>query len=376
MQPGENKGYGMIHVCEPSLSDAERNYVIEALSNNWISSIAPPVRMFEEAFALRLGVKNAIAVNSGGSALFLALWSLGIRPGDEVIVPTFTMIATAAAVTQCGATPVFVDCERDTGNIDVSMIGDKITSRTKAILPVHIYGHPCDMDPINELALAHGLWVVEDAAEAHGALYKGKAVGALGHVGCFSFYANKLITTGEGGMIVTNDENLARTIRHLRAYDFDDVRHFWHKRLAWNLRMSALEAAIGRAQLERLDELVNARRRNASYYTERLRDIVEVPVEKSYARSVFWMYGIKVKNEEARNGLMRFLKEKGVETRTFFYPMHLQPVYGDWARGEEGYAVSEDLSRRGLYLPSSSHLSDAEKDFIVGLVREYVTKGG
>lgn len=374
MQRGNKEERGMIHVCEPSLSDLEKKYVNEALDNNWVSSIAPPVRMFEEAFTRRLGIKNAIAVNSGGSALFLALWALGVHPGDEVIVPAFTMIATAAAVTQCGATPVFVDCERDTGNIDVSMIADKITSRTKAILPVHIYGHPCDMDPINELAPAHGLWIVEDAAEAHGALYKEKAVGTLGHVACFSFYANKVITTGEGGMIVTDDDNLAATIRHLRAYDFDDIRHFWHRRVAWNLRMSSLEAAIGRAQLERLDELVSARRRNASYYTERLRDVVEVPVEKAYARSVFWMYGIKVENEEVRDGLMGFLEQRGVETRTFFYPMHLQPVYGDRMTGEDRCPISEDLGRRGLYLPSSSHLSDAEKDLIAGLVREYLTK--
>src|SRR5215468_3676762 len=247
----------MIRVCEPSLSDLEITYVTEALTNNWLSSIAPPVQLFEEMFAKRFGVRHAVAANSGGSALFLALWTLGIRPGDEVIVPTFTMVATPGAVTQCGATPVFVDAESGTGNIDVARIEEKITPRTRAMMPVHIYGHPCDMDPIREIARQYGLLVIEDAAESHGATYKGTPAGTM-----------------------------ADALRHCRAYDFDDTKHFWHKRLAWNLRMSALEAAVGRAQLERLDQLIEARRANARYYAERLGSLVELLVEKPYARSV------------------------------------------------------------------------------------------
>ena len=358
----------MIRVCEPSLSELEKKYLREALDRNWLSSIAPPVAQFEEAFAHRFGARHAIAVNSGGSALFLSLWTLGARAGDEVIVPTFTMVATAGAVTQCGATPVFVECERETGNIDVSRIEAKITPRTRGILPVHIYGHPCDMDPILELARNYGLFVVEDAAESHGALYKGRPVGALGNAGCFSFYANKLMTTGEGGMVVTSDDKLATALRHCRAYDFDDTRHFWHKRLAWNLRMSALEAAVGRAQLERLDELVAARRRNDRCYRERLGDLAEFLQEKEYATPVSWMCGILVRDVEERDGLMAFLAKREIETRTFFLPMHQQPIY----KSPESFPVAEDLARRGLYLPSSSHLREDELEIVVRALRDYL----
>ncbi len=358
----------MIRVCEPSLSDLEKKYVNEALENNWLSSIAPPVQLFEEAFAKRFGVRHAVAVNSGGSALFLALWTLGIRAGDEVIVPTFTMVATAGAVTQCGAIPVFVDAEPDTGNIDVTRIEEKITPRTKAVMPVHIYGHPCDMDPIREMARDYGLVIIEDAAESHGALYKGKPAGTLGDAGCFSFYANKIMTTGEGGMIVTNDDTLAYALRHCRAYDFDDTRHFWHKRLAWNLRMSSLEAAVGRAQLERLDELIEARRANARYYADRLRNQVELLTEKPYARSVSWMFGILLPDEKTRDGLMRFLETREVEARTFFLPMNRQPIY----KTPEPFPVADDLGGRGLYLPSSSHLTEDEKETVIRCVRQYL----
>ncbi len=358
----------MIRVCEPSISDLEITYVTEALTNNWLSSIAPPVQLFEEMFAKRFGIRHAIAANSGGSALFLALWTLGIRPGDEVIVPAFTMVATPGAVTQCGATPVFVDAEAGTGNIDVALIEEKITPRTRAVMPVHIYGHPCDMDPIREIARHYGLYVIEDAAESHGALYKGMPAGSLGDAGCFSFYANKIMTTGEGGMIVTNDDKLADALRHCRAYDFDDTKHFWHKRLAWNLRMSALEAAVGRAQLERLDQLIERRQANARYYADGLRGQVEFLVEKPYARAVSWMFGILLPDERSRDGLMQFLEARQIETRTFFLPMNRQPVY----KTPEPFPVADDLGRRGLYLPSSSHLTDAEKDTVIRHVREYL----
>ncbi len=367
-----HKGNTMIRVCEPSLSDLEKTYVNEALDNNWLSSRAPTVQLFEEMFAKRFGVRHAVAVNSGGSALFLVLWTLGIRAGDEVIVPTFTMVATPGAVTQCGATPVFVDAEPDTGNIDVTLIEEKITPRTRAVMPVHIYGHPCDMNPILEVARHYGLFVIEDAAESHGALYKGAPAGTLGDAGCFSFYANKIMTTGEGGMVVTNDDKLADALRHCRAYDFDDTKHFWHKRLAWNLRMSALEAAVGRAQLERLDDLVEARRANARYYAARLRDTVDLLTEKPYARSVSWMFGILLLNEKTRDGLMQFLEAREVETRTFFLPMNRQPIY----KTSERFPVADDLGRRGLYLPSSSHLTEAEKDTVIECVREYLGERG
>lgn len=358
----------MIHVCEPTLSELEKHYVMEALDKNWLSSTAPPVANLEKAFADRFGTKHAVAVNSGGSALFLALWTLGVRQGDEVIVPTFTMVATAGAVTQCGATCVFVDAEPDTGNIDVRHIREKVTTRTKAIIPVHIYGHPCDMDPILDIAKDYDLKVVEDCAEAHGALYKGKLVGTFSDAACFSFYANKLMTSGEGGMIITNDDKLAYHLRHSRAYDFDDEKHFWHRRLAWNLRMSSLEAAVGRAQLERLDSLIEARRRNAAYYSERLKGVVELLGRKEYATPVSWMFGILLQDEQTRDGLQRYLAEHGVETRTFFLPMNRQPVY----KTNEPFPVADDLGRRGMYVPSSSHLTDEEKDTVIRLIKTYL----
>lgn len=358
----------MIHVCEPTLSDLEKKYVMEALERNWLSSTAPPVAMFEKAFAERFGVKHAVAVNSGGSALFLALWTLGIRQGDEVLVPTFTMVATAGAVTQCGATCVFVDSEPDTGNMDVCQIRDKITTKTKAIIPVHIYGHPCDMDPILEIAHDYDLRIIEDCAEAHGALYKGRLVGNLGDAGCYSFYANKLMTSGEGGMVTMDDDKLAHLLRHYRAYYFDDEKHFWHRRLAWNLRMSALEAALGRAQLERLDNLIEARLRNAAYYNERLQGTVAMLGQKDYAKVVSWMYGILLKDEQTRNGLQKFLAENAVETRTFFLPMNQQPLY----KTNEEFPVADDLGRRGMYLPSSSHLTAEEMDIVIRLIKTYL----
>lgn len=363
-----------IRVCEPDITELEIKYVTNAISNNSVSSVAPPVREFEEAIAARFGTKRAIAVNSGGSALFMALKVLGVGPGDEVIIPDFTMIATAAAVSHCGATPVLVDSTHDHYNIDATKIEAKLTGRTRAIMPVHIYGQPCDMDVILDVAMRHSLPVIEDAAEAHGAKYKGQFAGSMGYAGCFSFYANKIMTTGEGGMILTNDDNYADRLGHFRGYDFDDSQHFWHKTIAWNLRMSALEAALGLAQLERLDELIKKRRGNAAYYSERLKDIPGVIVfpERPDTFNVQWMYGIVVPD---RDGLMDFLAMNGIETRTFFIPMHEQPVY----RGiyEERYGEFKNASHfgaNGLYLPSSSQLPDSSKDFVIEKVREFYAK--
>lgn len=361
-----------IRVCEPSIGRREINYVLEAVKKGEISSTARHINLFETAFAEKFGVKYAVAVNSGGSALFLTLWALGVRPGDEVIVPTFTMVATANAVAQCGAKPVFVDCEGN-GNIDVQKIEAKITQKTKAIIPVHIYGHPCDMSEIMAIAKKHKLLVVEDAAEAHGALYKKKLAGTFGVAGCFSFYANKIITAGEGGMIVTNKKSLYEELKKLRAYHFSDKKHFWHIRLAWNMRMSSLEAALGLAQLARLDELADKRRKNARYYTNGLRELSDYlifPKEKKQVKSVFWMYCLMLK-KGSRDKLMKYLASRGVETRTYFFPMHWQPIY----KNGGSYPVADRLGRNGLYLPSSSHLSKKEKDYVMGLIKNFFKKG-
>lgn len=357
-----------IRVCEPSISKKEIIYVSKALKEKEISSIAKYVGMFERAFAKKVGTKYAVSVNSGGSALFLTLWALGIRKGDEVIVPDFTMIATANAVAQCGAKPVFVDC-LDNGNIDPKKIEKKITKRTKLIIPVHIYGHPCDMDEINSIARKHKLLVVEDAAESHGALYKGKMTGSFGKAGCFSFYANKIITTGEGGMITTNDKKLCQEVSKFKAYYFSDKRHFWHRKVAWNLRMGSLCAALGLAQLGRLEELVRKRRKNAEYYTNGLKELGDYlifPSEKKNVRSVFWMYGIIVKPNE-RDELMKYLEKNEVETRTYFFPMHWQPLYKE--KGD--YAMADYLGKHGLYLPSSSDIPKKDQDRIIKLIKVF-----
>jgi len=361
-----------IRVCEPDISELEIKYVTEAIKRTEISSIAPPVRKLENAFAEKFGMKHAVAVNSGGSALFLALKALGIGPGDEVIVPDFTMIATAAAVSHCGATPVFVDASERSFNIDPAKIEGVITPRTRAVMPVHLYGEPCEMDAIMEIAKKHKLLVVEDAAEAHGAKYKGKLAGTFGDANCFSFYANKIMTSGEGGMIATNRDELAEKLRHMRGYDFDDEKHFWHRTIAWNLRMSALSAALGLAQLERLDGLIEKRRANAGYYAERLKNIPGVRLfpEPPDTFSVFWMFGMLAPRSDE---LIKFLAKNGIETRRFFIPMHTQPVYEHLPHGKDNFTWSDRYGASGLYLPSSSQLSDKDKDFVIEKVKEFFT---
>jgi perosamine synthetase len=304
------------------------------------------------------------------------LASLNIKKGDEVMIPASTMIATAFAVIYCGAKPVLVDAEPETWNMNIEKIEEKITDRAKAIMPVHIYGHPCDMDPIMKVASKHDLYVVEDAAEAHGAEYKGRKAGGIGNIGCFSFYANKIITTGEGGMVVTNDEEIAERAKSLRNLCFPkEKRIYLHSEVGYNYRMTNIQAAIGLAQFERMDELAEMRRRNARLYNSFLEDIegIRLPVEKEWAKNVYWMYSILIEGEfgMSRDELMNKLEKKGIETRTFFIPMHEQPVFQE--RGlfkREKYPVAEELSRRGMYLPSSSGLKEEEITFICDVIKE------
>lgn len=364
-------GSKIIPVCEPRLGGNETKYVMNCLETNWISSAGKYVKMFEEEFSRRCGAKYGVACCNGTIALHLALATLGIGPGDEVIIPTFTMIATANAVTYTGAKPVLVDSEPRTWNMDVDKIEEKITERTKAIIPVHTYGHPVDMDKVLEISEKYNLYVVEDAAEAHGAEYKGRKIGSIGHASCFSFYANKIITTGEGGMITTNDEKIAKLARNLRDHAFSEERHFWHKYLGFNYRMTNLQAAIGVAQTERFDEFVGIRRDNAYYYNSLLKEVrgITLPPEAPWAKSVFWMYSILIEDDfgMSRDELREHLAEHGIETRTFFIPMHLQPIYYEMFKGER-YPVAEELCRRGIYLPSASTLTKEEIRFIVGTI--------
>jgi len=364
----------IIPVCEPTLGGNELKYVQQAIETNWISSAGSFIRDFEATFADACGCRYGIACANGTVAMHLALATLGLEPGDEVIVPTFTMIATINAVTYCGATPVLVDCEPDYWQMDVQQVAEKITPRTKAIVPVHIYGHPVDMDPLMELAQRHGIAVIEDAAEAHGAEYKGRRCGGLGDAAAFSFYGNKIITTGEGGMITTNNREIAKLAWNLRDHAFSTERHFWHKFVGFNYRMTNLQAAVGLAQVEQMDTFVAARRRNAAKYTSRLQDIpgITTPPEAEWAKNVHWMYGILVDQDAYgmnRDQLRRELAERGVETRTFFIPMHCQPVYWQMFKGQR-YPIAERLCRDGFYLPSASSLTLEEIEYVAGIVRE------
>jgi perosamine synthetase len=363
----------IIPVCEPTLNGNEAEYVLDCIESNWISSAGKYIPRFEEAFAEACGTRYGVACVNGTVALHLALATLGIGPGDEVILPTFTMIATINAVTYTGATPVLVDSEPVTWNMDLNQVADKITPRTRIVMPVHTYGHPVDMDPLLELAERHGFYIIEDAAEAHGAEYKGRRAGSLGHAGCFSFYANKVITTGEGGMITTDDPDIAQLASHLRDHAFSDERHFWHKYLGFNYRMTNLQAAVGLAQAEQMESFVRARRANAARYTAALQSIpgIVTPPEADWAKSVFWMYSILVEDEfgKTRDQLRAYLAEHGIETRTFFIPMHLQPIYYQAFKGQR-YPVSEMLCQRGFYLPSASSLTPREIDYITEMVRQ------
>jgi perosamine synthetase len=366
----------MIPVCIPLLGEKELEYVTDCIKTNWISSKGKYVEEFEDKFSEYCGCRYGITTTSGTTALHLALASINIKKGDEVIIPASTMIATAFAVIYCAATPVLVDAEPETWNMDVEKIEEKITNKTKAIMPVHIYGHPCDMDPIMKLAREYELYVVEDAAEAHGAEYKGKKAGGIGDIGCFSFYANKIITTGEGGMVVTNDEEIAERAKSLRNLCFPkEKRIYLHSEVGYNYRMTNIQAAIGLAQFGRIDELAELRRRNAHLYNEYLKDVegVTLPVEKEGVKNVYWMYSILIEAEFGMSmaNLATELEKKGIETRTFFIPMHEQPVFQERGlfKGER-YPVAEELSRKGMYLPSSSGLKEEEIRLICDAIKE------
>jgi len=357
-----------IPVCEPKLGEKELEYVIDCIKTNWISSKGKYINEFEEKFSKYCGAKYGIATTSGTTALHLALAAAGIKSGDEVIIPTFTMIATANSVTYTGAKFKLVDSEPEYWNMDVNKIEEKINGKTKAIMVMHTYGHPVDMGPILAIAKDHGLFVIEDAAEAHGAEYKGRKVGALGELGAFSFYANKIITTGEGGMVVTNDEELAEKASMLRDQAFEKGKRFWHRHLGFNYRMTNLQAAIGAAQFEHIDEFVETRRRNAQYYNSLLSEVegVTTPKEAKWAKNVYWMYTILIEDNfgMSRDDLMLHLEKQGIETRTTFYPVHIQPLYAEQFKGET-FPVADELGRKGLYLPSGNTLTKEQIKIVV-----------
>lgn len=345
-----------IPVYEPVLGGNEKKYVLECLESGWISSLGKYVTEFEEKFSAYCGSKYGVSVANGTVALQLALLALGIKKGDEVIVPDLTFVATANAVSYTGAKPVFVDSERESWNIDPSKIEEKITKKTKAIIPVHIFGHPCDMDPIMDIAKDRRLFVIEDAAEAHGAEYKGKRAGCFGTISCFSFYGNKTITTGEGGMCITNDEKLAEEMRFLKDHGMSSEKRYWHSKIGFNLRMTNIQAAIGLAQLEQIEKFIEAKRKNAHLYNSLLKDVegISLPPEMPWAKSIYWMYSVLVTDSYgmSRDKLAEKLKEKKIDSRPFFYPMHQLPIY----KSEKAFPVADDLSAQGLNLPSAPSL--------------------
>jgi perosamine synthetase len=352
-----------IPVCQPFLNGRELEYVRDAVGSTWISSQGKYLERFEKEFSAYVGMKYGTSTCNGTLALHLALLAAGIQPGDEVILPTFTMIATAFAICYCGATPVLVDANDEDWNIDVAQLEAAISPRSKAILVVHIYGHPTDMDPVRQIASRYHLMIIEDAAEAIGSEYRGEKCGSFGDISCFSFFANKNITCGEGGMALSNDVRLYDRLRYLKNLSFPlgTHREYIHDEIGYNFRMSNVHAAIGCAQLEHVDEYVQMRRRNAALYTERLRGIpgLKLPVERSYATNTYWMYGVLCEEEfgVSRDGLMERLAVRGIETRKFFNPMHLQKsVRQHGFRAASAMPVSEHLADTGLYLPSSSSL--------------------
>ena len=372
-----------IPVNEPLLGERELEFVSDCVSTGWISSAGSYIEEFEERWAAFCGRKHGIAVSNGTTALQAAVVSLGLEPGSEIIIPSFTIISCALAALYAGATPVLVDADPRTWCMDVERLSSLIGPRTRAIMAVHIYGHPVDMDPLEELAREHGLAVVEDAAEVHGAEYltgrekpdaRWKRCGSFGDLSAFSFYANKLVTTGEGGMVLTDDAGLAEKVRGLRNLCFRTDRRFLHTELGYNFRLTNLQAAVGVAQVERIDEIIARKRWMGQAYTERLQGIpgLQLPVEESWAKQVYWMYGVVVDQSTGMDAgeLARRLDERGVQTRPFFLGMHEQPVLRDRVRlAPDGYPVSERLARQGVYLPSGVALSEEQLGRVCEAVR-------
>ena len=377
----------MIPVNEPLLTGREMEFVEECVRTGWISSAGRFIEEFEAHWAAYCGMQHGIAVSNGTTALQIAVESLNLKPDDEVILPSFTIISCVLAVLYNEAVPVLVDVDPSTYCLDVAQLEARITPRTRAIMPVHIYGHPVDMDPVLAIAKRHGLVVIEDAAEAHGAEYLSghdgpspvwRRCGGLGDLSTFSFYANKLITTGEGGMVLTNDGTVAERLKSLRNLSFRSEQRFLHTELGHNFRLTNMQAAIGVAQVERIDEIVARKRWMGQCYTERLSGLpwLQLPTEMPWARSVYWMYGLVIHDDTGMDAVefAQRLRAEGVDTRPFFLGMHEQPVLRN--RGlfsGEQYPVSERISRQGLYLPSGLALTEGQMDHVCEAVRQVLS---
>ncbi|MCB9032268.1 MAG: DegT/DnrJ/EryC1/StrS family aminotransferase [Chitinophagales bacterium] len=355
----------MIPVNTPLLSGNELEYVSECIKTNWISSEGPFINKFEEGFSNYIGMQHGIAVANGSAALDIAIKALNISNGDEVIMPTFTIISPAQSIVTNGAIPVLVDANPNTWNIDVNLIEEKITPKTKAILVVHIYGLPTEMQPIVDLCKKYNLLLIEDAAEMHGQTYNGKMCGSFGDISIFSFYPNKHITTGEGGMLLTNNEELAEKCRYYRNLCFEkNGRRFVHHDIGWNYRMTNLQAALGVAQLEKIETHIHKKREIGNLYNKQLATLknFQLPLEKtSYAENIYWIYGLVASNEELANETIEKLAKQKIGTRPFFWCMHEQPVFLKMGLFKnEQYPIAEKIARNGFYIPSGLGITEKE----------------
>lgn len=356
-----------IPVAEPEIGEEELENVIEAVKSGWVSSKGPFIEEFEKSFSSYVNVEHGVATSNGTTALHLALVALGIGKSDRVLVPSLTFISVANAVRYTGADPIFVDSNSEYWCIDPSTIEEKIDSQTKAVIVVHLYGHPCDMEKIMRIAKDHGLHVVEDCAEAHGAEYKGRKVGSFGTISCFSFYGNKIITTGEGGMCLTNNEELADKMRMLRDHGMSPNKRYWHNIIGFNYRMTNLQAALGVAQLKKIDLLIRKKRQIAITYKKLLQDLSDVTTapEMAWAKNVYWLYSALVEKTK-RDEIIEGLDRQGIETRPFFRPVHILPAH----KRNLTLPVAEELSAKGLNLPSGPRISENQIEEVTKSLKE------
>ena len=365
----------IVPVNEPLIVPRARKLVLDCLKTGWISSAGSYIGEFEHKFASYIGTRYAATTTSGTSALHLALASLGIGKGDEVIIPDLTIISCALAVIYTGAVPVVVDVEPSTGTIDPKKIEEKITKQTRAIMVVHLYGHPANLDPIIDLSRKYRLFLVEDAAEAHGAEYKGKKVGGIGDVGAFSFYGNKIVTTGEGGMVVTNQKSIYEKAILLKDLAHSKRQRFLHEEIGFNYRMTNIQAALGLAQLEKIERFIAKKRWMAGRYAKAWKNepLLEVPTEAPWAKSVYWMYAVRLKKKAplSRDTLRMRLKELGVDTRDFFLPLHRQPCLRKLGLCRNVHCPQTvDLSKRGFYVPSGLAITPAQIGFVLSAMEK------
>lgn len=362
----------MLHVSEPDLSGSEERYVLEALRSTWISSSGDFVDRFEMDFALHCGRMRALSVCNGTAGLHLAMLGLGVRPGDEVIVPSMSFVATANAVRYVGATPIFVDIDPLTWCLDVDKAAEAITPRTRGIIAVHLYGHPAMMDSILDMASCHGLWVVEDAAEAHGAAIGSRPAGSFGRISVFSFYGNKIMSCGEGGAVLVDDEDLAKSLRLLRGQGMypkpPNDRRYWHPMVGHNFRLTNIACAILCAQLERLPEMLGQRDSLAERYRQRIADLrnIQFRHDAPYVTVAPWVQPVVFADGETRDSAEAFLATHDVETRPFFYPLHKLPAY----RTGQRLPVATDLAERGLCLPLHTRMTRDDVDRVCDLLGE------